>query len=151
MRLVDRFQTLSPSKSPVNKKRKLEYFDETIRIRDIPWSDGLKMTKDECSWRIKVVGRVIVNGNGGDVSSSNAATFQPVMDADELSDLMLVLFYKTLSGDNLRRPAWSGLPEKTFRSGLACLKPNGVCKDWSIADAEAIFTLHKVSAWLAVT
>lgn len=134
---------LGPSnaaKSPAAKKRRAEYFKAAISAHSIPWKNGLKISKDEFTWTVRLVGGALTTDINGRRSEE---TFQHLFNVDEMSDLVLLCHSKTLTEDLSK--VWNGQTDRTLQSGIVCLGTSGRSDDWEGAEAESVFSLQRVS------
>ena len=63
------------------------YFEKTISITDISWSDGLTISQGEFTWTLNIIG-----ANIGDDENSP----KPIFNEKNLEDMMLLAYYRTL-------------------------------------------------------
>ena len=133
-------QGLNSARGPAAaKKRKAEYFKASILVHNIPWKNGLKISKDEFTWTVRIVG-----GKLADPASE--AGFQPLFNLDELSDVVLLCQHKTLASTSPEvASTWNGSIKGTLQSGIVCLGPSGRSDDWQRAEADSVFALRRVS------
>ena len=68
------------------------YFEKTIGISDISWSDGLTISQGEFTWTFNIIGAK----PGDDQKCPN-----PIFTENNLEDIMLLAYHRTLGQVNI--------------------------------------------------